>query len=349
MSHQEPLSSNPPSSVPPAAITADPTTIEDHLVADNDEDGDADSAYESLASSSTSLASTILRYRQENGRTYHAYKELKYVLPNDDAECDRLDLQHHVFTMTFDGKLHTCPAGKDKPLQRVLDAGTGTGIWALDFADEHPEAHVIGVDLSPIQPAFVPPNLAFYIDDLEEPWTYTENFDFIYQRMLTGSLANWPRFMENCYEHLNPGGWVELADIAFPLESDDGTLPKDSALVRWNQLVLQAALNLGRPLDSAKQYKQQLLDAGFINVQEKVYKWPQTGWAKDRKYKEIGMWSEQNFVGGLYGLSVALFTRGLGWTADELEVFLVDVRKDLKNRFIHGYWPIWVVYGQKPE
>jgi methylase of polypeptide subunit release factors len=33
----------------------------------------------------------------------------------------------------------------------VLDIGTGTGIWAIDFADEHPEAEVIGTDLSPIQ------------------------------------------------------------------------------------------------------------------------------------------------------------------------------------------------------
>jgi predicted RNA methylase len=43
-------------------------------------------------------------------------------------------MQHHVFALTFDGALHICPAGRDgKPLKRVLDAGTGTGIWAMDF------------------------------------------------------------------------------------------------------------------------------------------------------------------------------------------------------------------------
>jgi hypothetical protein len=33
-----------------------------------------------------------------------------------------LDLQHYLFTHTFDGKLYICPAGLDKRLSRVLDA-----------------------------------------------------------------------------------------------------------------------------------------------------------------------------------------------------------------------------------
>jgi tRNA1(Val) A37 N6-methylase TrmN6 len=62
------------------------------------------------------------------------------------------DLQHHLFSLTFDGNLVVAPIPKEKVLHRVLDIGTGTGIWAIDFADEHPETQVLGVDLSPIQP-----------------------------------------------------------------------------------------------------------------------------------------------------------------------------------------------------
>jgi hypothetical protein len=31
-----------------------------------------------------------------------------------------------------------------------------------------------------------------------------------------------------------------------------------------------------------------MIDAGFVNVQEKLYKWPINAWPKDMKYKEIG-------------------------------------------------------------
>jgi len=60
-----------------------------------------------------------------------------------------LDLHHAVMSLLLDGKLHLAPL--DAP-QRILDIGTGTGIWAIDVADEYPMAEVIGTDLSPIQP-----------------------------------------------------------------------------------------------------------------------------------------------------------------------------------------------------
>jgi hypothetical protein len=39
---------------------------------------------------------------------------------------DRLDLQHHAFRLTFDGKLYRAPI--PDTVQNVLDVGCGTGI-----------------------------------------------------------------------------------------------------------------------------------------------------------------------------------------------------------------------------
>jgi len=53
-------------------------------------------------------------------------------------------------------------------------------------------------------------------------------------------------------------------------------------------LILEASNKLGRPVDSAKGYKSQLEEAGFTNVVETKYKWPQNRWPKDPKFKELG-------------------------------------------------------------
>ncbi|RGP69176.1 methyltransferase domain-containing [Fusarium sporotrichioides] len=296
--------------VPHEEATVDNT---DHLVADSQDDADSD------ADSALAL-----------------------------AENDRLDLQHMLFTLTFDGKLSNYPHDKANSPKRVLDAGTGTGVWAIDYAEDHPESQVVGIDLSPTQPSFVPPNLTFYIDDIEDQWTFSYKFDLIYARMMTGSIRDWPKFIQQSYDNLESGGWLELSDILLTLHSDDKTIPEGCAAAKWGDLMLEAADKFGAPLDSCTRYKQQLLDAGFVDVVETIYKWPTNPWPRDLKFKEMGTWNYENLGNGASGLSLALFTRALGWTAEQVEVFLVDVRRDMKNRAIHGWWPIYVVYGRKP-
>ncbi|KAI8649945.1 hypothetical protein NCS56_01445800 [Fusarium sp. Ph1] len=335
-------------------LTSDPTPSAEERPANTNVDVDSDdhdSALDGISafSDTASLASSIVKYRVENGRTYHAYKAGSYILPNDDQENDRLDQQHHLALLTLNGQLFISPVGKDKKMKRVLDVGCGTGIWSMDFADEHPEAEVLGVDLSPIQPTFVPPNVSFFVDDVEEEWAYTSLFDFIYLRAMTGSIRNWPKFFTQAYHNLSPGGFIELMDPIYPVISDDETVSKDTAVYKWSSLMNEAATKIGSGLDSGLRYKDQLIEAGFVNVVETPYKWPMNTWPKDKKTKELGAWGNVNLVGGAQGLSLALFTKVLGWSPEELEVFLVDVRKDLCDKKLHGYWRVNVVYGQKPE
>lgn len=43
-----------------------------------------------------------------------------------------MDLLHHIYNLALGGELHRSPV---KEPQRVLDLGTGTGVWAIDFAE----------------------------------------------------------------------------------------------------------------------------------------------------------------------------------------------------------------------
>ena len=63
-------------------------------------------------------------------------------------------------------KLYLAPLSTTATDFKVLDVCTGTGIWAIDLADEQPSWEVIGVDISPHMPSFVPPNLRFEVCDL---------------------------------------------------------------------------------------------------------------------------------------------------------------------------------------
>ena len=46
-----------------------------------------------------------------------------------------MDMSHQFFLDCRHGKLHDTPVDLDKPDTRVLDVGTGTGIWAIDMAE----------------------------------------------------------------------------------------------------------------------------------------------------------------------------------------------------------------------
>ena len=57
---------------------------------------DHDSAYDETSTLMGSVTSSIYTYETENGRTYHAYKRGKYVMPNDEGEQERMDSRYQA-------------------------------------------------------------------------------------------------------------------------------------------------------------------------------------------------------------------------------------------------------------
>jgi SAM-dependent methyltransferase len=308
--------------------------------------GDRDSAYggEGCGGSTTSLASSVLEPVEKHGRAYHRFCSEIYPFPNDEEERDRLDFEHEIFLRRLDRRL--CSAPVPPTLQRVLDLGTGTGIWAIEFADEYPSASVTGADLSAMQPGWVPPNCWFEIWDVSNPWTDSPNsIDYVHCRQLYGVEEKLP-FRES-FRALVPGGWLEVIQMALPLVSDDGSLRKEMALSRWQDKMIEASKLFGISFDNPPHYEQWMKEADFVNVREEVYRLPIGEW--DEEWRELGIYQRENLVDGLDGLSKVLFIDVLRWTPVELEVFLARVRKDIRNPTIHAYAKLFVVYGQKPK
>ncbi|KAI9788558.1 MAG: hypothetical protein M1816_006807 [Peltula sp. TS41687] len=114
-------------------------------------------------------------------------------------------------------------------------------------------------------------------------------------------------------------------------------MPADWPLAEWVRTLEETAMLVDRPLRIANKLKKWYKDAGFVDVHEEVFKVPCNPWARDPHLKDLGKMCELDLLDGLQGFSLALLHRGLGWTKDEIEVYLVNVRKAIRDRNVHAY------------
>jgi hypothetical protein len=129
-----------------------------------------------------------------------------------------------------------------------------------------------------------------------------------------------------------------MQDCEFPPVSQDGSLNPSTVLWDWGQKIVSGIQIFGKEL-AAKKYKQYMLDAGFLDVVEVPLIWPQNTWPKDKHLKELGRWNLANLLDGLEGYSMAVMTRAHGMSSKAVQLMMVEVRKDMRNKAIHAYWP----------
>ncbi|KAF4341651.1 phosphoethanolamine n-methyltransferase 3 [Fusarium beomiforme] len=299
-------------------------------------DDDSDSSYSKSTgiTDTESLRSSIMAFKWENGRRYHAYQDGSYW--------------HEVYRIILNDQLYEAPIG-DSP-QKVLDIGCGTGIWAIEFADQHPSADVLGVDLSPIQPSFVPPNCRFEVDDINNEWTYPDdNFDFVHVRAMLGCIPDWTELYRKAFKHTKPGGWVESVDLWGEAKCDDDTLTPESSFYKWVEVFKKIESITGKSFFWDDKMQQSIADAGFTNVAGRRIKVPIGTWPKDKTLKQWGAWNRHFLLQGLEGFSIRGLTEMLGWKYEDAQLFLADMRKEITDPALHTYLEVTVFYGQKPE
>lgn len=185
-----------------------------------------------------------------------------------------------------------------------------------DFADQFPSAEVIGTDLSPIQPTWVPPNLKFELDDATLTWSWKDDtFDFVHMRYLFGAITDWNKLLEEAYRCCKPGGWVQSCEVDALFVSDDGTTENVHGFETWNKLYREGGAKIGRSFTVVEEDLQRKAfeAAGFTDVQVVNYKvrrspgrehpvsvityilssqLPIGGWPQDKRLSEAGQFSK---------------------------------------------------------
>jgi hypothetical protein len=110
---------------------------------------------------------------------------------------------------------------------------------------------------------------------------------------------------------------------------------------------IDAAKRGGFDLEAPRSWAEDLRAAGFVDIHMRWYNWPIGPWAKQAKNKTIGRYALANFHDAV-ATTVALFTRILGWSLEEHQVLVAEVRNEQNEQKVHLYQPICFCFARKP-
>ncbi|EEQ29816.1 conserved hypothetical protein [Microsporum canis CBS 113480] len=118
--------------------------------------------------------------------------------------------------------------------------------------------------------------------------------------------------------------------------------------IRWESNCIKACSLIGQTLTAPENVKRWMQEAGFVDVKEEQFKLPINTWPKDPELKLAGRYQQVQYSDALQPYALGLLVEVLGWSREEMELFLVGLRKDLANRALHGYNIVHVITARKP-
>ncbi|EJD54147.1 S-adenosyl-L-methionine-dependent methyltransferase [Auricularia subglabra TFB-10046 SS5] len=268
-----------------------------------------------------------------------------YVLPADSEEGRRLNDQHEVVKLSAGGKILLAPIQLiDR--DRVLDSGTGTGVWLADLASHLPDTVSLeGIDTSPHlfpPPSSVPPNITFsQYSILDLPQSFSSAFALVHQRLVIGAIRaeDWPDLLHTHFRLLRPGGWVQLCEIYPPGFHPSGG-PRMARVLKMYDALAQIR---GFDNSCAVRLADWARAAGFVNVDTLCTQAPVGVRAGDGPH---------NFTRPIIGVFLAMTSimakSGIAASEEEYEQAVRDM-EDEWNGLDGAFYPFYWVWGQKPE
>ncbi|KAI5463782.1 S-adenosyl-L-methionine-dependent methyltransferase [Mariannaea sp. PMI_226] len=279
-----------------------------------------------------------------HGRSYQQYAVTNgaYFVPVDEEEISRLEIMHGVLNSLFNNRLIFPPVRSPR---RILDCGCGPGDWAVDVAQQYPNAEVLGIDVSPhVLPQNPPDNVELQVDDLNGRFTFESNyFDLVHSQAMAGGIhANrWRSYIRDIFRVLRPGGWCQMVEIYFNAQSDNGSLTRDHALSRWSRRYLQSAQPYKDPR-APLQLENWMRSAGFTEIETRLLTLPMCAWSNEPRDYNIGWANNENINMMLSSLALYPFTQFLGMSLTDFQLLVAQARNEAGN-------PAYVCIGRKPR
>lgn len=165
---------------------------------------------------------------------------------------------------------------------------------------------VTAIDIFPADLPDAPDNLACEVWDLNETLspTYPSNYyDLIHSRCVAPGIKKdrWRSYLRDLKRLLRSGGWVQLVEYYYIIQSDSGQLTAEHALQQWSD-GYRAAMEQDRDPRVGRHLANMLTTAGYTEVQERSYRVPLGGWPAGerecfiRSLKFLAGWSSRQLL-----------------------------------------------------
>ncbi|KAK7927572.1 hypothetical protein PG985_004570 [Apiospora marii] len=233
-------------------------------------------------------------------------------------------------------------------------------------ADRFPEAQVLGVDLSPIQPLWVPPNLSFMVDDIEDhEWTYGSDFDLVYMRhtllhlrgdfdSLLARVFSWfETHDERCTlitmaPLKTPSPPYDTSNYVVPAEARRPICPK-TGLGRITDLCHRAVKGAWTREEVEPVHQRRALEAaGVVNVREEHFDIPMGPWPDDPRRKYLGLMKHEDLLALADPVSLKPL-QNLGLSPSEINDAVQEALEMINDASLRLAIPFTVIYAQKPD
>ncbi|KAF4548696.1 Methyltransferase domain-containing protein 4 [Elsinoe fawcettii] len=296
---------------------------------------------------------------EENGRLYHRWQKGVYWLPHDEEELERLDILHGLCYNQdkLRMKLHKSELVPEpgQPV-RILDIGCGTGYWAMEMADQYPQAEVIGTDLINCQPASIPANVSFRprCNFNDRFWPFgEETFDMIHLGQITASSVSWPDMYSNVFKYLRPRyGHIEQLDFDIAPHMASGyRFPPGSVIESWWRDLVKFSEEGGRPIAyDENETRYRLERAGFVDISHERVAVPWHWYRGLNENYQIGGTFQVTMVQGVGfdAYCMAPFSRVARMSKPAIDDYLRALKREIAETDLHiySYFHIWT--GRKP-
>jgi len=152
------------------------------------------------------------------------------------------------------------------------------------------------------------------------------------------AIRDWPKLIKQSFDHIRPGGYLELAMVNPATCCDDGSLDLEhSSFAYSGKLFYEVAQKMGTPLDAMDKWEAQFAQAGFVDVHHFDLKIPMGPWPKDKRLKKIGLVELYSLNEGYEAYLLRGLTQILGLPREEATVIMAGGRREFTNPKYHTY------------